>query len=112
LGNIGTPPLDATTWTTQLSNDFTVSLGQIFFPTTFQALNGPSPDSATVLLQISTGQLVDIPAFGLVLGRIVYTPEEVTSTPEPASVTLLISGFLAAGGVHFVRRRRTGLLST
>jgi hypothetical protein len=27
-----------------------------------------------------------------------------TRTPEPASITLLVSGFLAAGGFHLVRR--------
>ena len=35
------------------------------------------------------------------------TPE--TTTPQPTSMTLLASGFLAAGGFHFVRRRRTAL---
>jgi hypothetical protein len=64
------------------------------------------------MLETSSGELLDQSTLGLVLGRIVYTPEEATSTPEPASVTLLISGFLAAGGFHFVRRRRTDLLST
>jgi hypothetical protein len=29
------------------------------------------------------------------------------ATPEPSTITLLASGFLAAGGFYFVRRRRT-----
>jgi len=31
------------------------------------------------------------------------------TTPQPTSMTLLASGFLAAGGFHFVLRRRTAL---
>jgi hypothetical protein len=34
------------------------------------------------------------------------TFQPTTSTPEPASITLLVSGFFAFGGFHFVRRRR------
>jgi hypothetical protein len=35
-----------------------------------------------------------------------------STTPEPASITLLASAFLAAGGFHFVRRRRISACSS
>jgi hypothetical protein len=44
------------------------------------------------------------------LDNLSVTPS--VSTPEPATVTLLASGFLAAGGFHFVRRRRNAAVIT
>lgn len=47
-------------------------------------------------------------------GSLTLTPTATPniSTPEPAFITLLASGFLAAGGFHFVRRRRTAFVAS
>jgi hypothetical protein len=113
LGNIGTPPLDATTWSTPLTNTFTVTSGAIT-AVTFEALNGPSPDAAVLLLEIQTGELEDSTQGRFVLGSpsaggsVVYSAQ--TATPEPASLTLLCSAFCAVGGFHAFRRRRHAAL--
>ena len=48
------------------------------------------------------GNFTPVPRFDA--GTFAFNPE--VATPEPASITLLVSGFLAAGGFHFVRRSR------
>jgi hypothetical protein len=48
------------------------------------------------------GNFTPVPRFDA--GTFAFNPE--VATPEPASITLLVSGFLPAGGFHFVRRSR------
>jgi len=111
LGSIGTPPLDAATWT-QLTNSWTVASGAITTES-FEAVNQtPSPpfDGATLLFIPTIGDLEDSSTGANVEGSVVFTPQ--VSTPEPASLTLLASGFFAIGGFGLVRRRRSSPVCT
>jgi hypothetical protein len=98
-------PTDATTWSTQIHNTWTVTPAGQLTNVNFNAIY-----IGTVQYQIqlssSVGFLEDQTRGASDLyteGPIAYTA---VSTPEPATITMLVSGIFAAGGFHFVRGRR------
>jgi hypothetical protein len=75
---------------------------------------GPGADANAVTLQFgyadpafSYNGYVDNFTIGINGSNTTFDFEPATATPEPASLTLLASGFLAFGGFGLVRRRRS-----
>jgi hypothetical protein len=108
LGNVGSLPIDTRMWISVTEDQFTVTSGQLSFvsfvagTTSPQSsvfnLAGPIPSES--LLTTSTSP-TDHP---FVEGPPTFSGP--TRTPEPASITLLVSGFLTASGFGIYRRRR------
>jgi hypothetical protein len=100
----GLPPLNATSWSSQYVNDFTVSNGQIT-SVFFEASELPNFDQ---VLELGTPSQSDYATFAISnFGGVEGTDNLVNSaTPEPVSLTLLGTGFLAFGAFHIVGRRR------
>jgi hypothetical protein len=107
LNGIGATPVNVTSWNLHISNLFDVSDGQVtggFFEaesnqiagSPFLALdiNPPNPSVGVLSNHVETDQ-------GNGTLDIVPSP-----TPEPASIALLVSGFLGFGGFGLYRRRR------
>jgi len=110
VGNIGTTPIDATTWSNQAGSLFTVASGSLTVADFSAGYN--SPLDVGLSFDISNGSLINYP-YTQVYGPISFTFEPPASpTPEPASLTLLCTGLLAFGGFGLSRRRRASGPST
>jgi hypothetical protein len=112
--NIGTPA----------SLAFTTTTGDLLYSNDGELVLLAFGTNSTLVLDVPVPSLVDYTSGPLgtsaanthtyyAAGTSEYTPIDLTSgdltavsAPEPASITLLASGILAAGGFHFVRRRR------
>jgi hypothetical protein len=112
--DVGTPfHLGTTTDVHVLDNGSSLFAGNVL-------ANGLNSASYSTTLNLAVGERIDfVVGWGAdqsfsndstaLAATLTFQPT--TSTPEPASITLLVSGFLTAGGFHFVRRRRrTNLL--
>jgi hypothetical protein len=119
LSLIGSPPIDVTQWSVQISNEFTVSNGLV----TAGWFDADSySHSVHAVFELNYGYAV----YGGVIGGVNSAEYAVVGadyavanvdglaganidpspTPEPASITMLVSGFFAAGGFGLYRRRR------
>jgi len=111
---------DATNWQDQIYNGFTVFNGQItHLDPSFDALYYLNPPYSTPYVQLTLDTIgynellynspphepqIEVENQG---GLSALHFERVSSTPEPTTITLLASGFFAAGGFGLYRRRRT-----
>ena len=110
VGNIGTTPIDTTTWNPPGVDSFTVASGSLTVADFSVGYN--SPLDVGLSFDISNGSLINYP-YTQVYGPISFTFEPPASpTPEPASLTLLGTGLLAFGGFGLSRRRRASGPST
>lgn len=103
VGNVGTPPIDVTSWSTQLTNSFTVTGGNIT-SVFYEALGSGLPDTGLFQLLTPNGELLDASTGHFVEGPVTFTPA--VASPEPGTITLLGTGLLALGGLVVGRRRK------
>jgi hypothetical protein len=101
LSSVGTPPIDASQWTYQEVNQFTISSGQVTGTSEFYAYTSTSYPSSVIELTPTTSYL----AYGagpLTHGSNNEVYSDATSfvsapAPEPSSVVLLVAGLLVIG---------------
>lgn len=113
LSSIGIPPVDASGWTYQELNSFTVSSGQVTEASEFYAYTSTSYPSSVIDLTTTTSYLAYGPG-PLSHGSNLEVFSDATlfnsapaPSPEPTTATLFAAGLMACGTLRLLSQRET-----